>query len=121
MGDPDPLACAPSPHSNPKFIHSHPLYSKLFEISVPGAVEGFELPADDAEQMSLCWKAGEDAAKAILHRFLYTKSRAVQLGAVDPLADGAKEADKNPSKDSRIGKYKDARDKLDADTTSRLR
>lgn len=88
---------------------------------MPQSVEGFELTPDDAHQMEVCWKAGEDAALEILNRFLHTKSRSSQLGAVDPLADGAKLVDKNPEKDSRIGKYKDARDRVDSDTTSRMR
>lgn len=57
----------------------------------------------------------------MLQRFLRTKARSSQLGAADPLAKGAAEPQKNPIKDSRIGKYKDARDRVDADTTSRLR
>ena len=57
----------------------------------------------------------------MLHRFLRTKARSSQLGAVDPLAKGATEPTKNSNKDSRIGRYKDARDRVDADTTSRLR
>lgn len=57
----------------------------------------------------------------MLQRFLRTKARSSQFGAVDPLAKGATEPVKNPNKDSRIGKYKDARDRVDADTTSRLR
>lgn len=48
-------------------------------------------------------------------------SRSSQTGAVSPLAEGAKEPTKSPNKGSRIGKYKDERDRLDADTTSRLR
>ncbi len=55
----------------------------------------------------------------VLSRFLKTTTRASQLGAVDPLSDGAKEV-KDPTKQSRMGKYKDQRDRLDADTTSRL-
>ena len=57
----------------------------------------------------------------MLERFLYTMSRSSQMGAVSPLSEGAKEPTKNPGKGTRIGKYKDERDRLDADTTSRLR
>ena len=57
----------------------------------------------------------------MLRRFLYTAARASQMGAVDPLADGAANPSKNPDKGSRVGKYGDARDKVNADTTSRLR
>lgn len=88
---------------------------------MPEFVEGFKLAQNDAEQMRTCWAAGEDVAKEMLRRFLYTRTRASQMGEVDPLADGAKEVEKNPAKDSRVGKYKDARDKVNADTTSRLR
>lgn len=90
-------------------------------MQVPEFVEGFELAKADAEQMRTCWAAGEDVAKEMLRRFLYTKSRSSQMGEVDPLAEGHQNAEKNPAKDSRIGKYKDARDKVNADTTSRLR
>lgn len=57
----------------------------------------------------------------MLERFLYTMSRSSQMGAVSPLSEGAKEPTKNLGKGTRIGKYKDERDRLDADTTSRLR
>jgi deoxyribodipyrimidine photo-lyase len=52
----------------------------------------------------------------MLSRFLYTKARATQLGAVDPLADGAENSDKR----SRILLYDEARDRGDKNTTSRL-
>lgn len=118
---PDPLACAPPPKANSKSVRSHETYSKLFDNEIPEFVDGFRLAPDDAKQMRTCWAAGEDVAKEMLQRFLHTKSRSSQLGDVNPLTDGAKPAEKNPAKDSRIGKYKDARDKVDADTTSRLR
>ena len=70
--------------------------------------------------MRTCWPAGEVAAAEVLRRWLYTKARSSQFGAADPLSDGATEA-KNQLKDSRVGKYNDARDRVDADTTSRLR
>lgn len=54
----------------------------------------------------------------MLRRFLVTASRSSQFGAVDPLTPGTKDVD--PTKQSRLGKYKDARDRMDADTTSRL-
>lgn len=54
----------------------------------------------------------------MLYRFLNTAARPSQFGAVDPLTKGAKEVD--PTKQSRLGKYKDARDLMDADTTSRI-
>ncbi|TCD68221.1 hypothetical protein EIP91_011393 [Steccherinum ochraceum] len=117
---PDPLAYRPAPQANNESIRSHDTYGKLFSMPVPEVVEGFELAKDDAEQMRTCWAAGEDIAKEMLRRFLYTKSRSSQMGEVDPLAEGAKEAEKNPAKDSRIGKYNVARDKVNADTTSRL-
>ncbi|KAI0796742.1 DNA photolyase [Abortiporus biennis] len=116
---PDPLACAPTPEPNAKLIHDHKTFGELFHRTIPDSVEGFELTTEDAEQMKICWKEGEDAARELLHRFLYTKSRPSQLGAVDPLSDGSKVAEKNP-KDSRVGKYNTARDRVDADTTSRL-
>lgn len=70
--------------------------------------------------MNTCWPAGEDAANEMLRRFMHTKARSSQSGAADPLSDGATEP-KNQPKDSRVGNYKDARDRVDADTTSRLR
>jgi deoxyribodipyrimidine photo-lyase len=78
------------------------------------------LSQDDADTIRECFPAGEDAAHEVLVRFLHTKARSAQLGAVDPLSTDAKQA-KDFSKDSRIGKYKDARDRVDQDTTSRLR
>lgn len=54
----------------------------------------------------------------MLRRFLSTAARTTQFGAVDPLTDGAQDVD--PTKKSRLAKYGDARDRMDADTTSRL-
>lgn len=87
---------------------------------MPDRVEGFELLKEDADTLRLCWPAGEEIAHEMLRRFLNTKTRPSQLGAVDPLALGAVDS-KNPDRDSRVGRYKDARDRVDADTTSRLR
>jgi len=53
----------------------------------------------------------------MLGRFLHTKSRASQLGPVNPLEDGAESS----AKASRALTYKDKRDQADRDTTSRLR
>ena len=53
----------------------------------------------------------------MLSRFLHTKARASQVGLADPLVDGAESSDKR----SRALEYKDARDRCDKDTTSRLR
>lgn len=52
----------------------------------------------------------------VLERFLHTKSRPSQLGAVDPLAPNAEDSQKH----SRVVDYKDGRDKGDRDSTSRL-
>ena len=119
--DPDPLARVPNPKANDKSVHDHPTFGPLFDTSVPSHVEGFELDSDDAETMRTCWKEGEDVAHEMLLRFLYTKSRTSQFAEVDPLAEGAKEPQKNPNKESRIGRYNDDRDRVNADTTSRLR
>ena len=56
----------------------------------------------------------------MLRRFLHTAAQSSHLGAVDPL-DGANKDVKDPGKQSRLGKYKDQRDRIDSDTTSRLR
>lgn len=53
----------------------------------------------------------------MLERFLRTKSRASQLGAANPLEEGAESS----AKASRALSYKDKRDQADRDTTSRLR
>ncbi|KAH9951658.1 DNA photolyase [Amylocystis lapponica] len=117
----DPLACAPSPAANDPSVRQHSIFDRLFDQPVPEEVEGFTLrDPDERERMRTCWPEGEDVAKEMLRRFLCTATRSSQMGAVDPLADGAVAPSKNPSKASRVGKYKDARDKVDADTTSRL-
>ncbi|EMD40791.1 hypothetical protein CERSUDRAFT_149213 [Gelatoporia subvermispora B] len=117
----DPLAAAARPAANPKSIYQNKIFGELFSIPVPEEVEGFALEdADEKERLSICWPAGEDAAHKILERFLYTMARYAQLGAVDPLSEGADSPTKNPEKNTRIGKYKDVRDRVDADTTSRL-
>lgn len=53
----------------------------------------------------------------MLEAFLNTKARSSQLGAVNPLSEGAEKSDVH----SRILNYDKDRDKLDRDTTSRLR
>ncbi|OBZ70312.1 Deoxyribodipyrimidine photo-lyase [Grifola frondosa] len=95
------------------------VYSPFLRAWLP-QVEGFSLREDERAKMTICWPAGEDVAKQMLDRFLHTSARTSQLGATDPLADGAKAPSKSPDKESRVGKYKDARDRVDADTTSRL-
>ena len=67
--------------------------------------------------MAEYWPAGEEAALLVLDRFLSTKSRPEQAGGVNPLSQGAEESDKH----SRIQVYGDERDRVNADTTSRIR
>lgn len=117
---PDPLASAAKVQSNQAAIRDHVIFGQLFNDSVPDQVDGFQLAKEDADTMRECFPAGEDAAHEILRRFLHTKTRASQGGAVNPLNLGFSEA-KDSSRDSRIGKYKDMRDRVDMDTTSRLR
>ncbi|TFK92182.1 hypothetical protein K466DRAFT_582102 [Polyporus arcularius HHB13444] len=110
---------AKSPTTNASSIRSHPVFGALFNVVVPDSVEGFSLEPEERERITICWHAGEDAAHEMLRQFLYTASRSSHLGAMDPLED-ANEAVKDPGKHSRLGKYKDQRDRLDSDTTSRL-
>ncbi|KAK7695928.1 hypothetical protein QCA50_000567 [Cerrena zonata] len=117
---PDPLARAPNPKPNDTSIHDHPIFGPLFNTPVPTHLEGFELKPDDVETMRTCWREGEDVAHEMLLRFLYTKSRTSQFAEVNPLAEGAKEPQKDPKKNSRIGKYNEDRDHVNADTTSRM-
>lgn len=56
----------------------------------------------------------------MLRRFLRTAARTSHLGAVDPLDEGVKDV-KDSARQSRLAKYKDQRDLLTADTTSRMR
>lgn len=53
----------------------------------------------------------------ILNRFLTTKARTSQLGAVSPLSEGSEVCPKN----NRVNKYEKQRDLVGSDTTSRLR
>ncbi|KDQ64618.1 hypothetical protein JAAARDRAFT_116599 [Jaapia argillacea MUCL 33604] len=105
---------APPPSPNPKSVHEDPAFKILFEAPIPDVVEGFECM--DREEMKEMWPAGTDSAKQVLIRFLHTKSRSSQLGAVNPLSPGAETSDKK----SRAASYKDMRDRGDRDTTSRL-
>ncbi|KAI0092062.1 DNA photolyase [Irpex rosettiformis] len=116
---PDPLACAADVQPNQVSVHDHHVFGRLFNTSVPDRIEGFELIDEDADTMRECFPAGEDAAHDVLRRFLHTKARSSQAGAVSPLSSGVIEA-KDSSRDSRIGKYKDMRDRVDLDSTSRL-
>ncbi|EJF61171.1 hypothetical protein DICSQDRAFT_61271 [Dichomitus squalens LYAD-421 SS1] len=115
----DYIGEAPLPVANDPAVRSHPVYSNLFDVEVPHEVEGFTLDPKVRERMASCWPAGEDAAHEVLRRFLETMSRTSHLGVTDPLSESAKMA-KNPSTQSRLGKYNDQRDRVDADTTSRM-
>ncbi|KAG1752675.1 DNA photolyase, FAD-binding/Cryptochrome [Suillus paluster] len=106
----------PSPKPNPSTTRENPIFGSLFDAQVPVSVHDFELDSEDATNMIKIWPAGTSSAEEILSRFLYTKARATQLGAVDPVADGAE----NSGKRSRILLYDEARDRGDRDTTSRL-
>ncbi|KXN86422.1 Deoxyribodipyrimidine photo-lyase [Leucoagaricus sp. SymC.cos] len=107
---------APGPAPNSDSIRQDKKLSYLFQTPVPDAVEGFELDDKDSAKMEEYWPAGESAAKQILERFLKTKARTSQMGAVNPLSPGAQNGDKN----SRVNKYHQTRDQMDKDTTSRL-
>ncbi|KAH7929419.1 hypothetical protein BV22DRAFT_1002728 [Leucogyrophana mollusca] len=107
---------APPPSANPHSVRDNPIFGPLFSTAVPLIVEGFQLGEEDQTTMLSLWPEGTQAAKDILSRFLHTKSRAIQLGAADPLALGAEHSEKR----SRINAYNDSRDRGDRDTTSRL-
>ncbi|KAG1866500.1 DNA photolyase, FAD-binding/Cryptochrome [Suillus subalutaceus] len=92
------------------------VFGPLFDADVPVSVHGFELDPEETANMTKIWPAGTSSANEMLSRFLYTKARATQLGAVDPLADGVENSDKH----SRVLLYDEARDRGDKDTTSRL-
>lgn len=128
------LEDCPAPRANPDAIESSDLFLPLFNQPVP-ALDKFQLEEDDSEKMKGVWPEGEEAAaqvryhvcsrhfiivansKQVLQRFLDTKSRSQQLGAVDPLAPGSEESVKH----NRAAKYSTQRDRTDSDTTSRLR
>ncbi|KAJ3802012.1 DNA photolyase, FAD-binding/Cryptochrome [Lentinula aff. detonsa] len=106
----------PDPYPNVDGIREDPKFYKLFETEVPKFVSGFEIEDDDQRMMAKVWPAGEEVASQILERFLRTKSRVSQMGAVNPLVEGAETSDKS----SRIMKYGQDRDSANRDTTSRL-
>ncbi|KAI0307298.1 DNA photolyase, FAD-binding/Cryptochrome [Multifurca ochricompacta] len=108
------LAEAASPFANSPSVKNHPVISKLFASETPSHVENFRCP--DKDIMAVVWPAGTDAARKMLHRFLFTKSRDTHLGLADPLEEGAVISEKQ----SRAMTYKDHRDRADRDTTSRL-
>ena len=60
-----------------------------------------------------------DNGVQVLGRFLTTKARSSQIGAVDPLSFNPEKSDKTST--SRIVQYNAERDRMDSDTTSRLR
>ncbi|KAF8621588.1 hypothetical protein AX15_007613 [Amanita polypyramis BW_CC] len=103
-------------HSNSTSTRSSDKFSFLFDNDIPDVLPGFELSPAQGKLMADIWPAGEDAAKAILHQFLHTKARVSQLGAVDPLTNGAEKTESG----CRVMRYADDRDRVDSDTTSRL-
>ncbi|KAF9451666.1 hypothetical protein P691DRAFT_757122 [Macrolepiota fuliginosa MF-IS2] len=106
----------PKPLPNHESIRGNRHLSILFETPVPKAINEFELDAKDGAKMKECWPAGESIAIQILGRFLNTKARSSQLGAVNPLNPGAQDSEKR----SRVLQYHQERDRMGKDTTSRL-
>ncbi|KAF5344091.1 hypothetical protein D9758_008838 [Tetrapyrgos nigripes] len=107
---------SPKPNPNSEDVCKSKEFSHLFETPVPKSIPGFELDDEDRKTMETVWPTGEDVAFEILDQFLQTKARTSQMGAVDPLANGAQNSDKA----SRITKYKVDRDDASRNTTSRL-
>lgn len=105
----------PSPTPNNESIRSSDLFGPLFDVPVPTVIEGFELDDADRAIMEKVWPVGEEVAAEVLQRFLTTKARSSQLGAVNALSSGSE-----VGKDSRITRYAQDRDYADRDTTSRL-
>lgn len=110
------LSLVADPVPNDASIRDSKLLGPLFDTEIPSSIEGFELDEDDKRKMSQVWPEGEDKAREILLRFLSTKARSTQLGAVDPLAAGAQDV----AKHNRVVKYDADRDRADKDTTSRM-
>ncbi|KAG6869296.1 hypothetical protein C0993_000049 [Termitomyces sp. T159_Od127] len=110
------LEDCPTPTPNPPSIRTNEKFASLFDTQIPVAIEGFELKEADSKKMRDIFPEGEEAAAEILRRFLSSKSRTSQFGAVNPLAAGAEQS----SKASRILKYDKDRDRADRDSTSRL-
>ncbi|KDR83626.1 hypothetical protein GALMADRAFT_235921 [Galerina marginata CBS 339.88] len=110
------LEDCPTPQANDKSVRFSEHLASLFDSRVPPFIEGFELEEKDRAKMKEIWPEGEDAAAQVLARFLTTKKRTAQLGAVDPLSLGFDKCSKN----NRIAKYEKERDRIDSDTTSRL-
>ncbi|KAK7060513.1 DNA photolyase phr1 [Paramarasmius palmivorus] len=106
----------PSPEANPTSIKESKKFSELFDTQVPESIPGFELEEGDRKAMLEVWPAGEEHAQKVLERFVHTKSRTCQMGAVNPLAEGAEKSDKS----SRLMKYDKDRNDATRDTTSRL-
>ncbi|KAJ3550051.1 hypothetical protein NMY22_g648 [Coprinellus aureogranulatus] len=104
------------PAANDASIRESKLFGPLFRSELPSRIDGFELDEEESERMSIIWPEGEEKAREILLRFLATKARSTQLGAVSPLALGAQDA----AKYNRVVKYDTERDRADKDTTSRL-
>ncbi|KAF7301780.1 Deoxyribodipyrimidine photo-lyase [Mycena indigotica] len=103
------------PQPNDESIRKSAKFGRLFDSTVPENIPGFELEDADHQKMAEIWPAGELAAQEILKRFMLTKARKSQLGAVDPLAKGA-----DDSKHNRLVQYDAERDQADKDTTSRI-
>ncbi|KAI0719630.1 DNA photolyase, FAD-binding/Cryptochrome [Cerioporus squamosus] len=94
---------AESPAPNASSVRSHHCSVSSSMLWSRIMWRALSLEPEERERMSTCWHAGEDACPR----------------AVDPLDDANKDV-KDPGKQSRLGKYKDQRDRLDSDTTSRL-
>ncbi|KAL0573011.1 DNA photolyase phr1 [Marasmius crinis-equi] len=107
---------SPRPEANDAKIKDNKKFSAFFGSELPDSIPGFGLDPEDKKKMEEVWPAGEDVASQMLDRFLHTKSRSSQMGAVSPLADGAASSDKA----TRLLKYGEERDIATKDTTSRL-
>lgn len=128
---PEYLEESPTPSRNSENIYESPVFSALFSTHIPPFVHGFE--CNDKEKMEELWPAGTDAAikvlsvltlsgapltiSQVLQKFLHTKARKCQVGDSSPFSEGSEKS----SKDSRVVRYAQDRDRTDFDSSSRLR
>ncbi|UZJ53109.1 hypothetical protein CBS101457_002429 [Exobasidium rhododendri] len=114
---PEHLEEAPLPQANEKSVRSDGVLKGLFGSAIPDSIKHFE--CKDAEYMKKLWPEGHSAAQKVLQNFILGKGGLAVLDAPATSFSDSKEGDAN-GKDSRIARYREGRNLMSENGTSRI-
>ncbi|GAA6002665.1 cryptochrome/photolyase family protein [Rhodotorula paludigena] len=106
--------------ANDPSTRKHPVLGSMFDHEIPTAIAGFELEGGEKEAkvMRHLWPVGDGITEGIMDRFMKTKLRPAKF--FDPPLEGDAEEVADPKKDSKIGQYREGRNRVDWDGTSHI-